>query len=444
MIGARTLAATLALLAMLLAAATADATVREPRAPLPLHATRGSDPGIFDSRGSQVLLRGVNVNQLGDYYQPNPAWPQVVPLRRADFRRVGELGFNSVRLLISWSALEPSRGRFDRDYIDRIKLAVGWAERFGLHVILDMHQDAWGKFVATPPEEVCPPGTRRAVGWDGAPRWATITDGASTCNLGLRETAPAVTQAWQSFYENRDGIRDELVRAWARVARVFATEPAIAGYDLLNEPNPGLAAGNDTTVLGSFYGDAITAIREAEGSRRRGFDHIVFFEPGVLWSALGTYATPPPDFTTDENIVFAPHIYAESISPNSVEAGFEAARAAAATYGVTVWSGEWGYFADDPADDADKIARYGRAEDANAFGGAWWDWKQACGDPHVIGTPGGEPNPLSPSLNRYACESPPGRALGIPSEFERVLARPTVRSAPGRITSLSRDRKSVV
>jgi endoglycosylceramidase len=32
-----------------------------------LHAARGSDPAILTSDGRQVLLRGVNVNQLGDY-----------------------------------------------------------------------------------------------------------------------------------------------------------------------------------------------------------------------------------------------------------------------------------------------------------------------------------------------------------------------------------------
>jgi hypothetical protein len=32
---------------------------------LPLHATRGDPPGIFDSHGRQALLRGVNLNALG-------------------------------------------------------------------------------------------------------------------------------------------------------------------------------------------------------------------------------------------------------------------------------------------------------------------------------------------------------------------------------------------
>ena len=71
---------------------------------------------------------------------------------------------------------------------------------------------------------------------------------------------------------------------------------------------------NDTTGLGSFYGRAIDAIRAAEASTKGGFEHPVFFEPGVLWSAAGTNPTPPPTFTDDENIIFSPHLYAESIA----------------------------------------------------------------------------------------------------------------------------------
>ena len=47
----------------------------------PLHATRGQQPGIFDAAGRQVLLRGMNLNALGDYYQANPQYPSVIPLR---------------------------------------------------------------------------------------------------------------------------------------------------------------------------------------------------------------------------------------------------------------------------------------------------------------------------------------------------------------------------
>ncbi len=385
-----------------------------------------------------MLLRGINVNALGDYFQANPAYPTVVPLHREDFARIRKLGFNSVRLLVSWSRLQPERGAYNRRYVKRIRRAVGWARGEGIYVVLDMHQDAWGKHIASPPGVSCPPGTQPSIGWDGAPKWATITDGASTCNFGLRELAPAVTQAWESFYDDREGIQTQLVRTWGRLARSFARSRTVAGFDLLNEPAAGFAPGvNDTVGLGEFYGRAIEAIRAAEGSRQDAVGHIVFFEPGVIWSAVGRYATPPPAFTDDTNIVFAPHIYAESIAAATIEQGFEFAQQTAAGYGTTVWSGEWGYFGE-PAADAEKVRRYGEAEDGHAYGGAWWDYKQSCGDPHVIHERGGSPDPISPSLVRISCDAlgGVGTELGVPRPFAKVLSRPVPRAVPGEIVSL--------
>jgi endoglycosylceramidase len=411
----------------------------------PLHATRGNDSGVFDDRGRQVLLRGVNVNQLGDYYQDDPSLDPVIPLRRSDFAQIAAIGFNSVRLVLSWSALEPRRGAFDERYLKRIRKAVAWARDHRLYVVLDMHQDAWGKHIATPPGETCPPGFQPAIGWDGAPRWATITDGLSTCRIQLREVSPAVAQAFTNFYADRDGIQDRLVRTWARLARSFARDPIIAGYDLLNEPHPGFAPGpHAATLLGAYYGRVIDAIRKAEDGVSGGRHHIVFFEPNVEWSATAQTATPPPSFTDDENIVFAPHLYAGSltadralgISALSPSEGFELAQATAGVYRTTFWSGEWGWFGD-PDDDRPLIEQYAEEEDEHLVGGAWWSWKQACGDPHVVGTPGNHPDTVSPSLNRYDC--PEQEPLGIPATTRRVLSRPYPLAAPGRLRGLRTD-----
>jgi endoglycosylceramidase len=409
---------------------------------LALHAVRGDEPRIEDAAGRQVLLRGVNVNQLGDYYRASPALDPVVALGERDFAEIAELGMNSVRLIVHWSALEPSPGAFDAAYLARIRQAVGWAKAHGIYVVLDMHQDAWGKHVATPPGETCAPGFSPALGWDGAPAWATLSDGLPTCKAQQREIAPAVAQAWQSFYGDRGGIQQRLVATWARLAGAFAGEPAVAGYDLINEPNPGFAPVAGATVpLGAYYQRAIAAIRAAGG---RG---IVFFEPGVEWSAAAANATPPPAFVADPNVVFAPHLYAGSITVDravgveamGIEDGFTLAERAAAQYGTTVWSGEWGWFGD-PAADEPSILRYAAQEDAHRWGGAWWDWRQACGDPHNFAGPGAEVGKVSPSLHRFAC--PAQTDLGIPATTRRILARAYPRAAPGRLTALRSDPRS--
>ena len=411
--------------------------------PLPrLHAVRGSNPAVVTRDGRQVLLRGVNVNQLGDYFQQNPDLRPTLPLRRTDFAAIRGLGMNVVRLIVHWSALEPKRGVFDTAYVARIRRAVRWAKARGIYVVLDMHQDAWGKYIASPKSEVCAPGAQHQHGWDGAPDWATITDGTPTCFTGLREVAPAVANAFQSFYDDTDGIQTELVRTWARLAKSFAADSTVAGYDLLNEPNPGLTYPvSDTQSLAEFYARTISAIRGAEKSAPHGFSHIAFFEPGAIWSALGNDQVPNPSLITDPNVVFAPHLYGGSLAVASIDDGYANAESAAGQYGATVWSGEWGWFSADPKSDEANIREYAKQEDAHLWGGAWWDWKQACGDPHMFSDgDDATPEPVSVSLNRFEC--PSGKALGIPGTTRRILARPYVRFAPGRLSSLQSDPKT--
>lgn len=409
-----------------------------------LHATRGDNPAIFDALGRQVVLRGVNLNVLGDYYQASPELPAVFPYRAEYFAEMAAQGFNVVRLLIHWSALEPERDRIDPSYLERIRTAIRDAEAHRIYVVLDMHQDAWGKFIATAEGTVCPPGTEPAIGWDGAPEWATFTDGASTCRRDSREFADAVINAFRNFYDDTDGIQGQLVKTWAAVARAFAAESAVAGYDLLNEPHfVDVLDPRWVAALGAFYRRAIDAIRAAE-REVGGHEHIVFFEPLITFPLVGT--TPPPDFTDDTNIVFAPHNYAESIgSFLTVEAQFANIRRAASRYRTAYWVGEYGWFAD-PAANAERVVRYGIQEDRDAAGGAWWQWVQACGDPHALaGTvaagklrPGIEDAPAEQiQYHRIFC---PQNQYSEPiPEWRTVLARPRPLAAPGRILALYSD-----
>jgi endoglycosylceramidase len=198
----------------------------------------------------------------------------------------------------------------------------------------------------------------------------------------------------------------------------------VAGYDLLNEPNPGMTPGvNDYALLGVFYGRAITAIRSVDTT------HAVFFEPAVI---TGPLPTPGPLVvpTADQNLVYAPHLYNESISilPGTIENGFANAKTAASTYGTPYFSGEWGWFGNNAADQP-FIERYARNEDANLIGGTWWQWQQACGDPHAVGTRHHRPS--------CAGKSPYSDGLVIRSAANRsVLTRAYPRAAPGVLTSI--------
>ncbi|GIW45177.1 MAG: hypothetical protein KatS3mg077_2459 [Candidatus Binatia bacterium] len=412
----------------------------EGRALLPLTARRGADAGIYDSEGRQVLLRGVNVNSLGDYYQDNPELPPVLPLSEEDFREMAALGFNVVRLIVSWSALEPQPGEHDARYLERIREAVRWANTAGLYVVLDMHQDAWGKYIATPRGTNCG-GTREpAIGWDGAPEWATITDGRSTCRSpGVRELAPAVSQAFENFYADREGIQTAFVRTWAYLAGAFAREAGVAGYDLFNEPHWGTNIIGSGAKLTGLYGRLIPAIREAERAAG-GFPHIVFFEPVLTWPEESSL--PDPEVMNDPHLVFAPHSYAERgeanspFAPFTIEQVLEKARMHAQRYEVTFWIGEYGWFSDPPSNKA-RVLRYAAEEDRQRIGSAWWVWKQACGDPHSILVPGGNPPNLVIRLHYTAC---PGDIVrGLVAEWAEVLSRPYPRAVPGRLLGLASD-----
>ncbi len=117
----------------------------------------------------------------------------------AEFRKLRDAGFNAVRLLLNWEGIEPVRkGEYDQEYLKSIRTVVEAANRYGIYVLLDMHQDAFSRhlvvrynetpFYEDPPGSgnlvYPPPGTIEntllallppytdAVRGEGAPRWA--------------------------------------------------------------------------------------------------------------------------------------------------------------------------------------------------------------------------------------------------------------------------------
>jgi len=400
----------------------------------PLHAVRGTDARVSDDQGRQVLLRGVNLNGFGDYYQNNPAYPATIPVTDDDWSEMAKQGFDVVRLLVTWSSLEPTRGTIDQGYLDTIHAAVDAAAAHGIYSVIDMHQDAYSKYVGTPAGVTCPDGTEPGIGWDGAPDWATLTDGADTCaTAGIRELAPAVIRAFENFYADTDGIQTELTKTWAAVATEFAGVDSVAGYDLFNEPNWGADSKTGGARLGAFTQRTTAAIRAAERDAG-GFSHIVFFEPVVIYPVDNT--TPPADTVSDPNMVFAPHNYAESIDRGSIDDKFATVSATAQQYGTTFWIGEYGWW-DATAENAAKAVRYAAAEDRYRVGGTWWQWKQACGDPHSVGATNGTPANEIIQYTRNGCPGDVDR--GVIDAWKPAMTRAYPRSAPGTITKLASD-----
>lgn len=403
------------------------------------------DRVIVDDLGRQVLLRGANVTSLGEYWQGDPECSPTLPTTDADWDAMAARGLNVVRLVIHWSRIEPSRGVIDEAYLDAIDAAVTAASQRGIYTVLDMHQDAYTACLSTEPGTECPEGTHPAKGWDGAPCWAVFDDGLSTCTPGERNASPAVLAAWNAFYDNRDGIRDRFVASWAAVAKRFAGRPEVAGYDLLNEPEVSRPARELEPLYRALLKDAISAIRKVEADAP--FEHLIFYEPGMNTAAASVTPMLPSPATigvSPANLVFAPHNYVETIGHTEGSLGFEAMNdlllLLSEGFEVPLWIGEYGFW-DTSAQTLEKLNRYALDEDARFLGGAWWQWRQPCGDPHSIEWGVGCSGQATIThLNRLQC---PGDVdLGPTEDFLRVLGRGYPRATPGRLTRLRSEWRS--
>jgi endoglycosylceramidase len=395
---------------------------------------------IVDALGREVLLRGVNVNALAEYWQYGP-FATTFPLTAADADRISATGWNVVRLLVSWSRVEPVPGTYDERYLDRVAAAVDLLARRGVYTIVDFHQDAWGPTLAAPPGTTCPAGSDPAFGWDGAPGWATLDGGASRCaTAGVRELSPAVLASFAAFWNDAPGpggvgIRTRYARMIGHVGARFARNAAVAGYDLMNEPNAFSA--EQLVALSDLYADALAAIRSGEATRH-GFPHLVFFEPGALWSDFSSGT--PPAFAPDENIVFAPHIYRGGITSGPIErSDFERARNDAATFGgAPVLVGEWGSSPERAKDPTDVYFReHQRLQDEFHFGATLWTWRESCGDPHKAQDDRQGTVPYV--WGEFDLDCTTNRVVGPRQELLDQLDRAYVRAAPGRLVTTAYD-----
>lgn len=198
-----------------------------------------------------------------------PARQSSAPGSQDDFAQMRADGFDLVRLTINWSELEPTPGHYSATFLDRIAQVVGWARQQGIRVILDLHQDGYSRFLTTPadasvPQQAPPAGCTPSNGQDGAPAWAVFTDGKPSCALdGQSQLNPAAAEAWANFWANRTvpgprgqapgtGLQDHYIGALEALAHRFAGNPAVLGYELMNEPMPGSSAALPVANLYDF------------------------------------------------------------------------------------------------------------------------------------------------------------------------------------------------
>ncbi len=385
---------------------------------------------IVDGDGREVILRGVNMNSFVDYWSGND-FPTTFPFTEADADRMAAVGWNVVRLLMSWSRVEPAPGVYDEAYLDEIAEAVDILEARGIYSLLDMHQDAWTANLAARPDEECPDIFPPAIGWDGAPDWATFDQGRPRCVPGgFRDLTGAVTASWTAFFTNQEGpggigIRTRYAEMWGHVAERLSGSRAVVGYDLRNEP--GAYTDADLEGLVAIYADAIVEIRA--GERRAGApSHIAFFEPSIAWLSA------PPDFARDENIAYAPHLYEGGFDNGAITRGsFDRALADAALFGgAPVLVGEWGANPDRAGPDADGYFRNHQAlQDEFGFSATLWTWRESCGDPHKVRDTG-----IPIPWGEFEVDCRTNEILGERTTLFADLTRAYARFSPGYVTEM--------
>jgi endoglycosylceramidase len=309
-----------------------------------------------------------------------------------DFPQMRPLGFNSVRLNLSWSLLEPQPGQISSLYLDRIAQTVGWARAQGIYMVLDVHQDAWSKYLYTPEGQTCPPPTQAIRGYDGAPEWASQHASPVCALAGVRELDNAVAEDFSKLYADAPapdgvGLQEHYAHVLSALAQRFRDEPAVVGYEIINEPHPGFNAvpGEvDSTQLFPFYGKVVnTVVRDVPRFRQ-----LFFIEPNAERNLTDNrqIVTPWSAYSPYPNVVYAPHIYTGVFTLDQLvasqrffpsEGGYNSAIADAQALGLPLWVGEFG---NNPSDDETILRTHYTLQDKDGVGGSLWLWKENAND----------------------------------------------------------------
>ena len=316
-------------------------SIEEPVEPLPPFEPTGfvsTDGKYFrDEQGALLIMHGTNVSNGSKSAPFFPDW-----LEPEHFEMLASRGINVIRFLVIWEAIEPEKGIFDQEYLDMVEERVAWATSQGIYVLVDMHQDIWGpKF-----------------GGDGAPLWATLDHDEPFApppgDWFLKYGEPAVKQSFDSFYANEEGIRDHFILAWQEVAKRFADNPMVIGYDLINEPFMGSwetlkIPQFEAEVLTPFYAEVAAAIREHDSH------HIIFVEPTA---SKGLGINGGIGSIGDDLVAYAAHYYHPTMDmmhaywdeKESVAFVFDQIRDEAWAMGGPAFLGEFGFYQGDEGD----------------------------------------------------------------------------------------------
>jgi len=325
---------------------------------------------FVDEAGREVVLRGVNAGGRSKLppFLPFELKPDFASALEQYADGVAALGFNVVRLLLIYEAAEPSRGSYDEAYLEKYgQMIEAFASR-GVYVIVDAHQDLF---------------SRRFCG-DGFPDWALpekyreMPQRADCKNWGLRDFSWPVASTLDEFWSNQNGVQDSYVVFFKMLAERYKDNPAVLGFEPINEPFPG----NKGRISLSFWyehqlfplyrrvGDAVHEV----DSRYLVFADIFPLENPRLWSG----SRPRPKI---QNLVFAPHYYdlgtygiaaGSAAEKKMMAAGLKKQQKQAGFWDAPMLIGEYG-ISPLSKDAAEYITNLYAEFDARLLSGTFWE-----------------------------------------------------------------------
>ena len=312
----------------------ADAHLMRPFLPL-LFAATLSACGLAESQAAAIPGSPVKrcVNMGNTLEAPvEGEWGHIAT--RRDIDRMAELGFDTLRLPVAWSEHLDGSGRIDPAFLARVDEVVGWAERRGLNVIINVHH-------------------------------------------------------FRELEEDADAHIPTLLGIWEQLSRHYRLAGDRVIFEVVNEPN------GDFTVdlVNAVNRDALRIIRDSNpgrwvilGSGQWGTvtpflpDADPAFEPVSDPRTIATFHSYAPYEFTHQGIAFSddPPPAGRALSlrdRREVELDLEGGAAFSASSGMPVLLGEFGTYRGIPHHERLQWTRWMR-EGAEARGLGWcvWDW----------------------------------------------------------------------
>jgi PKD repeat protein len=210
---------------------------------------------ITGTANDPVLMKGINIFMPVDATNTTEDTWDIKSVSPEDFANISAIGFNSIRMEMYYKTFEDDAnpGVFKEDgwrWLDRV---IQLAKGAGLKVLLDMHAPQGGYQ------------SDKAQGFSAF--WGSSATDPNTAN------------------QNR------LIALWKAIADRYKHEPAICGFDLINEPRP-----YNSEEWYSFAEQIIAAIRTVDNQ------HLIFLEVPLISNY--TIRT-----VNDARVVYDAHMY---------------------------------------------------------------------------------------------------------------------------------------